>query len=145
MCVQSSKSLKRYNHLIGELEGVYHEAALKLGMSDSVCKILYTICNEGGECLLNGICKLTGLSKQTVNSAIRNLEGQGLVVLRAVDGKAKEVVLTERGREMGETTALRIIRIENEIFASWQESDVETYLALTNRFLEDLRRKVAKL
>ena len=87
----SSKNLKRYNHLLGEIDGAYHEASLKLGMSDSVSKILYTICNAGGSCLLNDICKQTGLSKQTVNSAIRNLEADEIIYLKAVNGKAKNV------------------------------------------------------
>ena len=34
--------LKRYNHLLGELEAVYHDLSYQLGMSDSVSKILYT-------------------------------------------------------------------------------------------------------
>ena len=83
----SLSSLKRYNHLVGEIDAVYHEASLKLGMSDSVSKILYTICNVGSSCLLHDICKQTGLSKQTVHSAIRNLEAKEMVTLELVGGK----------------------------------------------------------
>lgn len=67
--------LKRYNHLLGELEAVYHDLSYQLGMSDSVSKILYTLCCEGGPCRISDICLCSGLSKQTVNSALRKLGG----------------------------------------------------------------------
>ena len=143
--MDSANSLKRLNHLISEIDGVYHESSLKLGISDSVSRILYTICNVGDRCLLVEICRQTGLSKQTINSALRKLESEGIVYLEAVDGKAKEVCLTETGRQFASCTAMRIIKIENDIFDSWSEGDVQQYLELTERFLLCLREKVNSL
>lgn len=140
----SLSSLKRYNHLVGEIDAVYHEASLKLGMSDSVSKILYTICNVGSSCLLHDICKQTGLSKQTVHSAIRNLEAKEMVTLELVDGKAKKVCLTEKGEIFAQKTARRLIDMENSILSSWPKEDVQTYLELTERFLVDLKECVDK-
>ena len=137
-------SLKRYNHLVGEIDAVYHEASLKLGMSDSVSKILYTICNVGSSCLLHDICKQTGLSKQTVHSAIRNLEAKEMVTLELVGGKSKKVCLTEKGEIFAQKTARRIIDMENSILSSWPKEDVQTYLELTERFLVDLKECVDK-
>ena len=34
---------KRYNHLLSEIDSVYHDTAVKQGISDSVSMILYTI------------------------------------------------------------------------------------------------------
>lgn len=140
----SLSSLKRYNHLVGEIDAVYHEASLKLGMSDSVSKILYTICNVGSSCLLHDICKQTGLSKQTVHSAIRNLEAKEMVTLELVGGKAKKVCLTEKGEIFAQKTARRLIDMENRILSSWPKEDVQTYLELTERFLMDLKECVDK-
>lgn len=137
-----SNEMKRYNHLLGEIEAAYHEASLKLGVSDSVLKILYTICNDGDSCLLSSICRQSGLSKQTINSAIRNLEADGIVYLEAVNGKSKNVCLTEKGKVFVKNTALRIIEIENDIFASWDASDVEKELELTEKFLASLKEKI---
>ena len=47
-----SKVMKRYNYLLGELNAVYHEMSLKLGLSDSAMIILYTICDQGERCPL---------------------------------------------------------------------------------------------
>ena len=67
-------SLQRFNYLFGETDALYHELALKLGLSDSAMKILYVICDTGEPCLLREICRRSGLSKQTLNSALRKLE-----------------------------------------------------------------------
>ncbi len=145
MIINSSKEMKRYNHLHGEIEATYHDSSLKLGISDSVSKILYTICSVGDSFLLNDICRSTGLSKQTVNSAIRKLESDGIIYLEAVNGKAKKVCLTEKGILFANETAVNLIEIENSILDSWADDDVQMFLELTERFLISLKEKVDQL
>lgn len=141
----TSSEMKRFNYLLGETEAAYHDVSLRLGLSDSAMKILYAICDRGESCLLQEICRSSGLSKQTVNSAIRKLEGAGILRLEQAGAKSKRVCLTEAGKTLAGQTALRMIRMENEIFASWPKEDVETYLALTERFLTNFREKAAEL
>ena len=138
----SSKDMKRCNHLLGEIEAVYHEIALKFGLSDSTMIILYTICDEGDKCLLKDICRRSGLSKQTVNSALRKLEKEGIVRLEAAGARSKNVCLTEKGKDLAKGTAVRVIEAENEILASWGQEDVEKYLELLEHFLRDLTEKM---
>ena len=45
-----SAEMRRFNYLIGEIDAVYHEAALKLGLSDSALSVLYSLCNHDGSC-----------------------------------------------------------------------------------------------
>lgn len=140
-----SKVMRRYNHLVGEIDGVYHEMSLKLGLSDSAMIVLYTICDSGSSCPLRDICLRSGLSKQTVNSALRKLEAEGVVYLEPVSARSKSVCLTEAGQALAAETAGKIIRIENDIFDSWPQADVEQYLELTERFLLALREKAEQL
>ena len=140
-----SKVMRRFNHLVGEIDGVYHEMSLKLGLSDSAMIVLYTICDSGSSCPLRDICLRSGLSKQTVNSALRKLEAEGVVYLEPVSARSKSVCLTEAGQALVAKTAGRIIRIENDIFDSWPQADVEQYLELTERFLLALREKAEQL
>ena len=137
--------MRRYNHLVGEIDGVYHEMSLKLGLSDSAMIVLYTICDSGSSCPLRDICLRSGLSKQTVNSALRKLEAEGVVYLEPVSARSKSVCLTEAGQALAAETAGKIIRIENDIFDSWPQADVEQYLELTERFLLALREKAEQL
>ncbi len=136
-----STAMKRYNHLLGEIDSVYHEMSQKLGLSDSAMIILYTICNSGDRCPLQAICRLSRISKQTINSAIRKLEAENIVYLTPDGGKNKTVCLTDKGKELAGRTALRILEAENAIFASWPAKDLEKYLALTEKFLAQLREK----
>lgn len=135
----ASRAMKRCNYLQGEIAAVYHEIAWKLGMSDSAMNILYTICDHGERCPLQTICRYSGLSKQTVNSALRKMEAEGILYLEPDGPKNKTVCLTENGKKLAEQTAGRVLWMENEIFASWPQEDVQKYLELTERFLQFLR------
>lgn len=136
---------KRYNYLAMETEAVYHDASVKLGLSDSISLILYTICNNDGICLLGDICRLAGMRKQTLNSAIRKLEAEEIVYLKAADGKKKYVCLTEKGKMLSEKTVLKLIIIENEILESWTEEERETYVRLAEKYLKSFKEKIKNL
>ena len=137
----SGSVIRRFNHLLGELDAVYHDLSFRLGMSDSVSKILYTICDAGTSCPLHLICQRTGLSKQTVNSALRKLEREGLVYLQAADARSKTVCLIPKGDRFCDGTARKILGMENQVLESWSQEEVQQYLELTERFLTELREK----
>lgn len=136
---------KRFNYLTNEIEAAYHEVALKLGLSDSAMLILYTICNNGEECLLSDITKLSGISKQTVNSALRKLESEEIVYLETFCGRKKRICLTEKGKLLVKDTVLKVIKIENDIFDSWTEEERKSYIALTERYLSSFKSKIKEI
>lgn len=145
MKIQSSRQLKRFNYLMGEINAVYHEISQKLGISDSVSNVLYTICDLGDPCPLQNICRSSGISKQTVNSALRRLEAEDIVYLEPDGHKKKIVRLTEKGQAFAEQTAGKIIEMENDIFSSWDEKDRNLYLELAERYLTDIKKRSALL
>ena len=67
------EKLHRINYLGAEMDALYHQACHRLGISDSAMRALYTVYDNGGTCLLSDIYKQSGISKQTVNSAMRKL------------------------------------------------------------------------
>ncbi len=138
-----NEQMQRFNLLVSEIDNAYHDAALKLGMSDSTMLVLYTLCSCGGECMLGDIT--SGASKQTINSALRKLESEGIVYLEAFEGRKKKVYLTENGRQFAKDTVLRVIETENEIFASWSDEEKSIYIDLTQRYLADFKEKVKEL
>ncbi len=135
--------MQRFNLLTSEIDTAYHDAALRLGMSDSAMLVLYMLCACGGECMLGDIT--SGASKQTINSALRKLESEGIIYLEASGGRKKKVYLTEKGRQFAKDTVLKVIEIENEIFASWSDEEKSIYIDLTQRYLADFKEKVKKL
>lgn len=77
----NDKKPRIYAYLSAEITSLYHEAAVKIGISDTVLNILYVLCEKEGQCLQSDIFRLTGISRQTINSAIRKLEKSELVYL----------------------------------------------------------------
>lgn len=88
----------QYTYLAGEINALYHEAAVKTGVSDSVQNILYVICEKGDRCLQSEISKLTGISRQTINSAIHKLEKEGIITLEQGKGEIRSSVLPGKER-----------------------------------------------
>lgn len=135
-----SQELQRYTHLFSETNAAYHRLSQQLGISDSVTHVLYTAVIHGGHCLLSDIIKLSGVSKQTINSALRKMEEQGLLCMEAAQGRQKGISLTEKGVELAQNTVCRIIAIEDRIFSSWSKEEMEQYLKLNQRFLDEFKQ-----
>lgn len=140
-----TEGMRRFNHLVSETDAVYHEAALRMGMSDSTMQILYILCDKGGDCPLGEICTLSGISKQTINSALRKLEEEEIVYLKGMGGKKKRVYMTDKGRKLAEHTVVRLMEIENSILNSWPKAELEQYLVYTEKYLVALREKMKEL
>ena len=143
--MHTSKEMHRFTYLIGETDNTYHELALKVGLSDSAMLVLYTLCDMGGECSLQTICSFSGLAKQTVNSALRKLEKEEVVILKQQNGRNKNVKLTDKGMKLAENTVAKIMKIENEIMDSWTKEEVQQYLSLTERYLNMLKEKLEEM
>lgn len=137
-----TSELKRLNYLTSEIDAAYHEAALKLGLSDAAMMVLYAVCNSGGSCLLSDICKFSGTSRQTIHSAICKLEAEELIYLEASGGKKKRVFLTEKGTSRSKNGVARLAELENDILSSWPQEDQEKYLELTQKYLTALKEKI---
>lgn len=143
--MRSNPEMTRYNYLISEIESVYHEAALRFSLSNSAMMTLYVLSSQGGSCPLSELPYYTGLSKQTLNSAVRKLEAEGLIESVAVGARKKELRFTESGRQLCGGTVERLIAAENDIFETWSPAEREQYLTLTQRYLDAIRAKVKDL
>lgn len=135
----------RINHFISEINAAYHEYALKMGLTDSEAMILYTVCYYGDSCLLRDIVKLSGINKQTINSALRKMEKNGFVILREYNGRNKSVHLTESGKALAERTVAKEIQIENEIYQEWTQAEQDLFVALMQRYSDAFKRKTETL
>lgn len=136
---------RRYNRLISEIDEVYHEVALRQGFSDSVMLILYALADNDGQCRLPELIKLSGINKQTANSALRKLEKDDIVYTEPAGGKSKRVCLTEKGFSTIHETVERVLDIEKKIYSSWSKEEWNLYVKLTERFLCQLREEMKEL
>lgn len=137
--------LKRLNLLTSEINGVFHDASARMGLSDSVSIILYTLTTLGGSCQLADLVRMSGTSKQTINSALRKLEQEQLIRLEPTGTRRKLVCLTEGGKALADSTVAHLIVKENEVLATFTAEDREAYLRLTQRYLDGIREKFKEI
>ena len=133
---------EQYTYLAGEINALYHEAAVKAGLSDSVQNILYVLCEKEGQCLQSEISRLTGISRQTINSAVHRLEKDGIVYLKQGQGRNTLLGLTEKGKEFASKTIYPLFEIENKIWNEWTTEEQQQYLDLTKKYRDGLKKYI---
>lgn len=137
--------LHQINYLTSEMDALYHKSSLKLGITDSVSIVLYSIHDAGESCLLSDIYKRTGINKQTVNSAIRNLEADGMLYLEQHIGRTKAVILTDNGKAFVKKTIVKLCEAEAKAFDSWSVDEVNTYIRLMEKYVCCFRQQIEAL
>lgn len=137
--------VQRVNCLTNDLDALYHQAARKMGISDSVLIVLYMIHEKGDGCLLYEICKGSGISKQTINSALRKLEADDILYLKQDKGKTKRVYLTGKGKAYMLQTAGRLLEAESDAFHDWTKEELEMYLKLLEKYNCSFREQIEKM
>ena len=138
-------AFKEFYNSLSQIDSAYHDAALKLGLTDSELDILYALSMHGSGCNQSILYKETGTTKSTINSAIRKMEQAGYLYLKPGTGRNTCVFLTEKGEELMKNTVHRIIAIENEIFENWSFEEQQTFLRLNRNFAEKFSEKIKTL
>lgn len=138
-------AFREYVELTGMIEGVYHEAALKLKLTDSEMDVLYVLAAHEQGCNQSVLYKETGRTKSTINSTVKKMEKEGMLYLTPGAGRNTCVFLTEQGRELMERTVYKIIDMENKIYESWTKEEQQIYLRLNKDYVEKLGKMVKEL
>ncbi len=137
--------VQKINCLSNDMNLLYHQAARRLGVSDSVLCVLYMINEKGDRCLLYDICCESGISKQTINSAIRKLESEKILYLEQDKGKTKRICLTEKGKKYTSETAACLFEAECNAFKDWSDEEFDLYLSLMKKYNDSFRVQVKKI
>lgn len=139
---EGMERIRKINYLITETDALYHQAAQKLGLSDSVMLILYHLYAHGGSCLLSEICRQSGISKQTINSAVRKLEQEQIIYLKQHNKKSKQVSLTETGKKYADETIARVFQAESAAYLTWTEEEISLYINLMEKYSSAFRKQL---
>ena len=133
---------QRLNKNYNELNGLYHDISMKLGLSDSESMVMYMLYDIQEPLTQSDIVKATGLSKQTLNSAIRKLEKEGIIILEKLNEKSKKIVMTDKGQVLIEQKMKPLVDMEDRVLASWTEEDRRKYLELIEKFKVQFEKEV---
>ena len=136
---------RRINFMLMSISGLYHEAVVRFGLTDSVALILHYLDDHGDRCPLSSIYKNTGIRKQTLNSSIRKLEADGVLYLEQDTGRSKRVVLTDKGRELIKNTVGQIRRAEVHALDHWTQEEIHIYILTLTKVAESLKQALDHL
>lgn len=93
------------------------------------------------------ICQIWSYSRQTINSALKNLEQQNLIELIPTpeNRRNKQIQLTEKGEALAEEIVKPLMRGEREAFRRLGKQEAEEFLKLARRYGELLKEEIDKI
>lgn len=141
---------KRYQEFISaskEIDDVYHMLALKFGLSDSAMWILCTMREANRELTQSEIAQEMSMSRQTVNSTIKNLEKQGYLRLEAVSGDRRNKILsfTEEGETFVKRTVDWVLSLEHQVFENLEVEEQEKITQILRKYTRFMREGAEKI
>ena len=142
MDARTAQMNREYNRLYRLSNELYHNVAVKMGLSDSAFDILYALDNLGDGCLQKDVCTASGLTKQTVNTSVHKLEREGVVRLETERGRGTHLYLTKVGRALVEERIQPIIAAEEAAFGQMDSDECEELLRLSRTYLEHFSSQV---
>lgn len=138
-------AFKEFNETISRIESAYHEASLRLKLSDSEESLLYTLVTYPEGCRQSVLYRESGLTKSTANSALKKMEKDGIVLIQPEKGRNTLVRVTEAGKNLMKDTVYKVIQIENEIYDSWTPEEQALFLRLNQDFAEKMMEKIKRI
>lgn len=116
------EQLKIFRNTYKDLEGFYDTFPKLCGLSGAEYWALSMIYE--GITTQHAICEQLSLSRQTINSAFKQLKKRGFIYLEAMDNnlREKKVYLTEKGKKFVEEQLTYIHKLEENV---WDKMDID--------------------
>lgn len=135
--------LIRYNRIFKDTDKIYHNFAKSYGLSDCAFWILYLLRETDTQYTQAEICNMLSLPRQTVNSALKNLQSEGYISLTPVENnkKSKILVLTEKGEGLAKNSADMVLKAEIKVLRQFSENELQLFLLLSEKYAVLLRKE----
>lgn len=130
-----------YGRLYKEEDSLYHRLAKHFGLSDSAFWIIYTLESAQNPLSQTEMCGYLALSKQTINSALKQLEREGFIQPFEAPGRRKYLELTPRGQALADRTVRPVLELEERAFLGLTGEERTALLTLSRRHMELLLRE----
>lgn len=130
-----------------EVDELYHKYAVRHHISDAALWILYAIYDAKEMITQAEICSSWFFSRQTINTALKGLEQQGVIELVSMpdNRKSKQIKFTLEGNKMVEKILLPLIDAENRIFEVFNEEENKMFVELSRKRCTLLREFLEKI
>ncbi len=136
------KTLAAFREATMELENVYSLFSKACGLSDAEYWSLLLIYE--GVATQSQISGQLFLSRQTLNSAFKQLRKKGLVRLEPYEEnqRSKQIFLTDAGRQFVEKHVLKMHQVEEEAWRQMKEEERVMLIEQTQKFSGLIRKEL---
>lgn len=140
---EMKKILLKYNGIYKENNEIYRNTAKDVGLSESAFWLLYVLRENKDTVTQSDICNSMCQPKQTINSALKNLERSGYLELTPEnDRRSKQVRLTEKGKILSENTVDRVMEREQKAFSRLEPDEQRMFLQIFRKFTDLLKESM---
>lgn len=146
MPMSVTQQIVQFNRLFACYDGIYRRAAREFHLPELSLWILYVL-REVPDCTQTDLKSVLLHSKQSIQSALRWLQNEGLVVLEPnpLDGRSKRIRLTPAGEAVSRETADRIVEAETRAFEKLSDAEREQLLQLFEKLWDAVDGEMAQL
>ncbi len=118
-----------------EIDDIYHDYAQKNNLSDAALWLLYAIYTAKEEITQADICNGWFFSRQTINTALKGLEKQGILefVLIPENRKSKKIAFTQSGKALAEQIIVPLQRAENRVLDAFDDEEKRLFVELSQK------------
>lgn len=139
--------IKELDQLYNVTDKLYTKFARACGLSSCAYWMVYDLICVGGTAPLTDIVASWAYSKQTINSALKALESQGLIELSFCEGsrRNKQVTLTAKGSRFAEGHIVPAMSAELRAFKTLDSADGAELLRLLRTYIQALEAEFSAL
>lgn len=129
-----STRLFALNETWKENSNIYRQMAKQMNLTDMAMWTLYTLRIEPGEMTQCRMCEFLHEPKQTINSALKKMEADGLITLQSGSNRRmKTIHLTAAGEALARETADRVAETEQQALSQFSEEEANQLFSLVRR------------
>lgn len=105
------------------MNGIYHNYAKKVGLSDAAFRLLYSLYEQGEPCAQKDLCEAWFYAPQTINSALKSLEKRVVITLELApkSRKNKQIIFTKFGKFFIKEKISPLVQAEERSFERLDE------------------------
>lgn len=139
--------LAAFNRAHKRMNVLYHNYAKAAGISDAAFWLMYSLYEKGGPCTQTELCQIWFFTPQTINSALKSLEKQGLITLdfAANSRKNKLFYFTDTGEQLVKEKIIPLVQAEEKSFLRLDEQEREALLAITQKHIDILEEEINRI
>ena len=142
-----SDKYEQYQAIRRKTDDEWNSAIDHCGMAKSQMMIIWTLWDFGRPCTQKEICEDWYENKQTINSAAKKLENEGIIEMipSKENFREKLMVFTEKGSAFAEKTVGKLVKAEKAAFDRFTEEEQKEILRLGRKHYELLKEEFDKL